>query len=124
MHILKITDLTVGELLELDRTCYYQETQKDYAQRLQVSEGTIYNWESGKTKVARKYRDKIEKKRLKLKRYLTLNKQCYFARKRFSKTQQEVAEALGFSRYWVLLMEQGSIPLDQKMLDYYSLETK
>lgn len=119
MRILKITDLTLGEILELDRTGKYLETQQEYAQRLQVSEGTIYNWESGKTKVAKKYRDKIERKRMGLDKYLTLQKQCYFARKRFGLTQKQVAEELGFSRYWIILMEQASVPMDQRMLDYY-----
>lgn len=124
MQILKITDLTLGEILELERTSHYKETQKDYARRLRVSEGTVYNWESGKTKVARKYRDVIEQKRDKLRKYLTLSKQCYFARKRFGKTQQQVANNLGFSRYWVLLMEQGSVPVDKKMIDYFSPGTE
>lgn len=124
MSILTIKDMTLGELLELDRTCYYRETQQEYAARLQVSEGTVYNWESGKTKVAKKYRDKIERKRDRLGKYLTLSKQCYFIRKRLGKTQQQIADALGWSRYWVLLMEQGSIPLDPKMIEYYSSVTE
>lgn len=121
MQILTITDLTLGEVLELDR-CVREETQVEYAERLHVSEGTVYNWESGKTKVAKKYRDILEKKRLKLGKYLTIHKQCYFARKRFGETQQQLADELGFSRYWVLLMERGDIPMNQRMLDYYYLE--
>lgn len=118
MSILEITDLTLGELLELDRTCY-RESQDQHAQRLQVSEGTIYNWESGKTKIAKQHRERLEKKRHTLKRYLTLQKQCYFARKRFGMTQKQLANELGFCRYWVAMMENGDIPLNQKMLDYF-----
>lgn len=120
MQILEITDLRTGELIELERVFLCKETQFEYAGRLQISEGTLHNWESGKTKVAKTCRERIEKKRQTLKKYLTLNVQCYFARKRFGMTQQQLAKDLGFCRYWVAMMENGDIPMNQKMIEYFS----
>lgn len=49
---------------------------------------------------------------------LTDGEKCYFMRKRLKLRQSDVARRIGCSRYWLLLMERGDVPVSDDLFDY------
>jgi len=43
---------------------------------------------------------------------------CYLKRRRSGKTQREIAAALGLTRLWVIMMEDGKAPVD-RLVEYW-----
>ena len=102
MIISKVKDLLPRETLELlRRRAGY--SRAEMSKKLQVCENTVYNWESGSTRInqkAFKFSDITVIK-------LADHEICFILRNRKNLTQAQVAKKLKLSRYWVNLMEQG-----------------
>lgn len=60
--------------------------------------------------------EQIEK--FQLTRELHPNEKCLLYRKRDGKSQRDLVEQVGFSRYWIGLMERGKVPCS-KLLEYW-----
>lgn len=94
--------LTKTERLLVDRR-RKGRTQAQTARSLNVPVSRYVGWESGRLPFSGNA-PKIGR--------LEPNEKCLLYRRRCNKTQGEVANDMGFSKYWIRLMEQGNAPCD------------
>lgn len=95
---MKITNLTNGERL-LVRRMRRKESQRDAAARYGVTHWAYGQWERDAETGAPK--ESVGR--------LQDNEKCVLARRRAGVKQSEVAANLGRSKYWIRLMENGSV---------------
>jgi len=99
-----LPDLTKGEVQFLQRRRRGHSIQKE-AEHRHLTMQQIRDMESSQARSAGKLK-------------LTDVEYCVVLRKRTGLTQQQVADALGVSRYWVMLMENEKAPIN-RLLQYW-----
>lgn len=82
--------------------------QKDAAKYYDVPVLVYYAWEKGTLDIMPNVRVGLLKD----------HERCLIYRKRSGLEQKDIAKALGLSRYWVVLMENGKVPC-RKLLKYW-----
>lgn len=109
----KTMKLEPGEILRIVRR-RTGSSRKDFARVLQVSETTLYNWESCKTEIKHDSLYFVRDTSIKL----NDGEQCFILRNRKQLTQEKIAKRLKLSRYWVNMMENGKQDCS-RLLNYF-----
>lgn len=91
--------LTTSETLLLHRR-RQGKSQADAAGDFKVPVSRYVAWETGRLP----FTGRLPKLSAPLKHEV-----CFLKRRRTGKTQEELADELGFSKYWIRLMEQGQV---------------